>query len=644
MNFFQAQDNARKNTFRLVLLFSLAVIGLILLTNLFLLIVYTFATTNQLVFSPQALYHYYSWKEFTLVSLGVCLFVLGGSLYKIQALSGGGPAIAQMLGGQLIPRSTRDRQQRQLLNVVEEMAIAAGMPIPQVYLLNETSINAFAAGMTASNAVIGITKGALQRLDRDELQGVIAHEFSHIANGDMRINIRLMGILHGILLIGLMGYFLFRSLRFAGRSRNSKGIGGIAAIAAIGVGLMVIGYAGSFFGQWIKAIVSRQREYLADSSAVQFTRNKGGIADALKKIGGSGNAGSYLDSRAAPEYSHAYFANGISSFWQSLLSTHPPLDERIKRIEPAWDGKFLPSEIKPDRDIDAADSPQRDFSQVAVTAAVLTSVEQAISQVGTLNEQNIEYVHQLIVAMPGALREASQDPYSARALIYAVLVGLQKDRNAARAVLEDLVDPDLTAVTLTLLPQLMAMDARFRLPLLELSASALRELSPNQFVQFKSVVEHIIASDKSVNLREWVVQRFLLQQLDEYFGFRKPIKAKHANLEVVRNDVGIILSLIAHIEHKDNDGARAAFDSGATQAGLAPLEMLAGKAFKLSMLDQALDNLMLLRPLVKPRLLRACVAIIFDDGKSTTAGIELVRTISTCLDCPMPPLRSGEPD
>jgi Zn-dependent protease with chaperone function len=644
LNFFQAQDNARKNTFRLVLLFSLAVIGLILLTNLFLLIVYTFAKTNQLVFSPQTLYDYYTWKEFTLVSVGVCLFVLGGSLYKMQALSGGGPAIAQMLGGQLIPHSTRDRQQRQLLNVVEEMAIAAGMPIPQVYLLNETSINAFAAGMTQSNAVIGITQGALQRLDRDELQGVIAHEFSHIANGDMRINIRLMGILHGILLIGLMGYFLFRSLSFAGRSRNSKAAGGIFAIAAMGMGLMVIGYAGSFFGQWIKAVVSRQREYLADSSAVQFTRNKDGIADALKKIGGTGNVGSYLDSRSAPEYSHAYFANGISGFWQSLLSTHPPLDERIKRIEPAWDGKFLSSEIKPDRDIDAADSSQPDFSQVAVTAAVLTSVEQAISQVGTLNEQNIEYVQQLIVAMPGALRESSRDPYSARALVYAVLVGLQKDRNAAQAVLETLVDPDLTALTLTLLPQLVAMEARFRLPLLELSASALRELSPNQFVQFKTVVEQIIASDQSVNLREWVVQRFLLQQLDEYFGFRKPVKAKHASLEVVRTEVGIILSLIAHIEHKDDDAARAAFNSGAVQAGLAQLEMLAGTAFKLSMLDRALDNLMLLRPLVKPRLLRACVATIFDDGKSTTAGIELVRTISTCLDCPMPPLRSAEPD
>jgi len=642
LNFFQAQDNARKNTSRLVLLFSLAVIGLILLTNLFLLVIYTFVKTNQLVFSPQALYHYYTWKEFSLVSVGVCLFILGGSLYKIQALSGGGPAIAQMLGGQLIPHSTSDAQQRQLLNVVEEMAIAAGMPIPQVYLLNDTAINAFAAGMTSSSAVIGITKGALQRLDRDELQGVIAHEFSHIANGDMRINIRLMGILHGILLIGLMGYFLFRSLSFAGRSRSSKGIGGIAAIAAMGVGLMIIGYAGSFFGQWIKAVVSRQREYLADSSAVQFTRNKDGIAGALKKIGGTGNVGSYLDSSSAPEYSHAYFANGVSSFWQSLLATHPPLDERIKRIEPAWDGKFLHSEIRPDRVIDAADSRQPDLAKIAVTAAVLTSVEQAISQVGTLNEQNIEYVHQLILAMPGALREASQDPYSARALIYAVLVGLQKDRDTAQAVVENLVDPDLTSLTRALLPHLIAMEARFRLPLLELSASALRELSLNQFVQFKTVVEQIIASDQSVNLREWVVQRFLLQQLDEFFGLRKPGKAKHAGLEVVRNDVGIILSLIAHIEHKDEDAARAAFNAGAAQAGLAPLDMLAASAFNLGMLDRALDNLMLLRPLVKPRLLQACVATIFDDGKSTTAGIELVRTISTCLDCPMPPLRSGE--
>jgi Zn-dependent protease with chaperone function len=281
LNFFEAQDKARRNTLWLIVLFVLAVAGLILLTNFFLLSILVYVKTKQIVFSPEMLYYYYSWKEFTIVSVGICLLVLGGSSYKALSLSGGGPTVAEMLGGRLVSHATTDLQQRQLLNVVEEMAIAAGMPIPQVYLLSDTSINAFAAGISPANAVIGITEGTLRRLSREELQGVIAHEFSHIANGDMRLNIRLIGLLHGILLIGLIGYFLVRSLRFAGRSRSSKGGAGLLAIAALGIGLMIIGYAGSFFGQWIKAIVSRQREYLADSSAVQFTRNQDGIAGAL---------------------------------------------------------------------------------------------------------------------------------------------------------------------------------------------------------------------------------------------------------------------------------------------------------------------------------------------------------------------------
>jgi hypothetical protein len=457
----------------------------------------------------------------------------------------------------------------------------------------------------------------------------------------MRLNVRLIGLLHGILLIGLMGYLLFRSLNIAMHSRSSKALGVVFVIAAVGLGLMIIGYAGSFFGQWIKAVVSRQREYLADSSAVQFTRNMDGIVGALKKIGGTGSVGSCLGTPSAVEYSHAYFCNGISSIWQGLFATHPALGDRIRKIEPGWDGQFMKSEIKPDMDTGPVSSSRIDQPQVAITAAALTSVEQAISQVGTLNEQNIEYVHQLIVAMPLLLREASQDVYSARGLVYAILIGMQKDQGAAFATLETAVDPDLAALTKTYLADVSNLEARFRLPLLELSACALRESSPNQFVQFKTVVLQIMASDRLINIREWVVQRFLLQELDEYFGFRKPAATKYANLEAVKDDVQIILSLIAHIEHKNNMAA-AAFSSGAREAQLQTLKILPETAFKLDMLDRALDNLMQLKPLVKPRLLKACVAIIFAGSQPTAPGIELVRTISTCLNCPMPPLRPAE--
>ena len=623
----------------MVLLFTLAVAGLILLTNLFLLSVLVYVKTQQIVVSPEMLYYYYSWKEFTLVSAGVCLLVFGGSLYKALSLSGGGPTVAEMLGGRLISHATTDLQQRQLLNVVEEMAIAAGMPIPQVYLLSDTSINAFAAGLSPANAVIGITEGTLQRLNREELQGVIAHEFSHIANGDMRLNIRLIGMLHGILLIGLIGYFLMRSLRFAGRSRSSKGGAGLLAIAAVGFGLMIIGYAGSFFGQWIKAIVSRQREYLADSSAVQFTRNKDGIAGALKKIGGSA-VGSYISSPSAPEYSHAYFVNGLNFFWQPWFATHPPLEKRIERIEPTWDGEFVNSVVSKIPAPEPVETPPSGVEKLAMTAAVLSSAEQAIGQVGTLNEENIEYVHQLIIAMPLLLRDAAQDPYSARILIYATLVHLQKDKAAALAVVARYADPDMQALLEKYLPELKTLDDEFKLPLLELCINALRELSPNQFVQFKTAVENIIASDQSVNLREWIIRRFVLQQLEQHFGFRKPPRAKHSSLDVFGKDVAALLSLIAWVEHKDAAQASAAFASGVAEAKLQNLELLPAKSLKLELLDRALDNLMQLRPLVKPRLLKACIALIMHDGRATTRGIELVRTISTCLDCPMPPMRA----
>ncbi|MCP4335484.1 MAG: M48 family metallopeptidase [Gammaproteobacteria bacterium] len=636
MNFFEAQDRARKNTTWFVLLFVLAVAGLVVLTNLLLLGVFAYVKSSQVAFSPEALQSYYSWQEIAAVSSGVCLLIFCGSLYKTISLSGGGATVAEMLGGRQVPAATTDLQQRQLLNVVEEMAIAAGMPIPRVYLLEDNGINAFAAGLSPANAVIGVTRGTMTRLSREELQGVIAHEFSHIANGDMRLNIRLIGALHGILLIGLIGGFLLRSMRFSGRSRSRKGGGGLAAIAALGLGLLIIGYAGSFFGNWIKSIVSRQREFLADSSAVQFTRNKDGIGGALKKIGGS--AGSYLDSPAAAQYSHAFFAEGVGFLLQSFFATHPPLEERIRRIEPRWDGEFLKSQVSTTVAPEPVQAPTSAAAKLAVTAAILTSAEQAISQVGTLNEENIEYVRELIITMPALLREAAQDAYTARALIYAVLIDLQKDKTAATAALHQYADPNMHALCDQLRPNLKQLQDKFKLPLLELSINALRDLSSNQYVQFKQAVHYLIVSDKSVNLKEWIIQRLLIQQLDEHFGLRKPARGKHKSLDPVKTEVETVLSLIALVEHTDDNAARAAFASGAAEAGMETLNMLARKDIRLDALNHSLDRLAQLKPLVKPRLLKACVAIILQDGKTTTRGMELVRTISTCLDCPMPPV------
>jgi Zn-dependent protease with chaperone function len=640
MNFFEAQDKARRNTVWMILLFILAVGGLIFLTNLLLLVVLAYLKTGYFIFSVSELNNFFELSVFVGITVGVCLLIFGGSFYKTMSLSKGGPAVAEMLGGRLVPQSTNDLQQRQLLNVVEEMSIAAGMPIPKVYLLEENSINAFAAGQSPANAVIGVTRGTLTQLSREELQGVIAHEFSHIFNGDMRLNIRLIGVLHGILLVGMIGYFILRSLRFAGRSRSKKGGNGIVVIIALGIGLMVIGYAGTFFGQWIKAVVSRQREYLADSSAVQFTRNRDSIAGALKKIGGSG-AGSYIEDPAAPQYSHAYFANGLGSFWQSLFATHPPLEKRIRAIDPRWDGKFLtPRASRQPASSEASDVASAKATEFAVNTAILSAAGAAIDQIGTLNKENIEKVRQLIVAMPGSLREAAQSAYSARAVVYASLISHQVGNKDVLALLEQHANREMPALTRQYLPEIKKLDEHMKLPLLELCINALRELSTNQFIQFERAINKIIVADKKVDLTEWVIQRLVLQQLNEHFGLRKPPKARHSTLGAVKADAETLMSLIAYVEHDDDGEAANAFDHGKKEIGATAFKIVPREELSLNSLNQSLDNLMQLKPLVKPRILLAMVAIVLTDGKTTPRGVELVRTISTCLDCPMPRMRA----
>ena len=281
---------------------------------------------------------------FGLVAMGTSAVIAAGSLYKMAALSGGGHTVAELLGGRLLRADAATPAERRLLNVVEEMAIASGVPVPPVYLLeNELGINAFAAGHAPGDAVVAVTAGTLARLSRDELQGVIAHEFSHILNGDMRLNIRLMGVLFGILVIGLTGWIIFRSttggyVRLGARDDDRKGFN---PLPLIGLALYVIGYVGVFFGNLIKAAVSRQREFLADASAVQFTRNPDGIAGALKKIGAVAE-GSRIQDPHAEEASHMFFGDALSGWTElfGLLATHPPLVERIKRIDPSFDGDF----------------------------------------------------------------------------------------------------------------------------------------------------------------------------------------------------------------------------------------------------------------------------------------------------------------
>jgi len=644
MNFFESQDRVRKNTAKLVFLFALAVIILIIMTNLLVMMVFGYINSEQLR-DGETLIQQMDWQTFVAVGVGVSVVILVGSLYKIMALSAGGKAVAESLGGQLIPRDTEDLNRRKLLNVVEEMAIASGTPAPPVYLLaHESGINAFAAGFSPRDAVIGVTQGTIDRLTREQLQGVIAHEFSHIFNGDMRLNIRLMGVLNGILIIGMIGYYILYSTSYSRHRRGSdKGGGGILALA---IGLMVIGFAGTFFGGLIKASVSRQREYLADASAVQFTRNPNGIAGALKRIGGL-EFGSKVENPGAPEVSHAFFAQGISGFMQALAATHPPLAKRILRIDPHWDGKFDYSDkIDRPRDEDEAAKTETATREriankdaaVAVGAAV-ADVMKSIDQIGNPKQETINYARLLISELPIAVKEAAREPYGARAVIYSLVLDRGQEVRAKQLKqLHDHADPDVRVLTLALMPEMSGLDIKYRLPLIDIAIPALKQLSISQYKAFRLNLIALIEMDSKVDLLEWSLQKILFNHLDGQFFKLPHARARYSRLAQVKKEIELILSVMAYAGQQNQGDAEKAFDSAAQALELSELVLRTRSEIRLSGVDAALEKLAKLKPLVKPRLLKACVASIVHDQRVSPVEVELLRAFSDVLDCPMPPV------
>ncbi len=644
MNFFESQDRVRKNTAKLVFLFALAVIILIIMTNLLVMMVFGYVNSEQLRDS-ETLIQQMDWQAFVAVGAGVSVVILVGSLYKIMALSAGGKAVAESLGGQLIPQDTEDLNRRKLLNVVEEMAIASGTPAPPVYLLaDEPGINAFAAGFSPRDAVIGVTQGTIDHLTREQLQGVIAHEFSHIFNGDMRLNIRLMGVLNGILIIGMIGYYILYSTAYSRHRRGSdKGAGGMLALA---IGLMVIGFAGTFFGGLIKASVSRQREYLADASAVQFTRNPNGIAGALKRIGGL-EYGSKVDNPGAPEVSHAFFAQGISGFMQALAATHPPLAKRILRIDPHWNGKFDYSDkIDRPRDEDEAAKTQtatraRITNKVAAVAvgAAVADVMKAIDQIGNPKQETINYARSLISELPIAIKEAAREPYGARAVIYSLVLDRGQEVRAKQLKqLHDHADPDVYGLTCALMPEMSGLDFKYRLPLIDITIPALKQLSINQYKAFRLNLIALIDMDSKVDLLEWSLQKILFNHLDGQFFKLPHTQARYSRPAQVKKEIELILSVMAYAGQQNQSDAEKAFDSAAQALELSELALRARNEIRLSGVDAALEKLAGLKPLAKLRLLKACVASIMHDQRVSPVEVELLRAFSDVLDCPMPPV------
>lgn len=643
MNFFEHQQQAQATTRRLVVLFVLAVAGVV-------------AAVNAVAFWALVLGGSRPTPGFhLLVTLATLLVIAGGTWWQTLRLAAGGEAVAAMVGARAVDPGTRDLMERRLLNVVEEMALASGTPVPRVYLMeNEGAINAFAAGHTVNDAVITVTQGTLARLTRDELQGVIAHEFSHILNGDMRLNLRLIGVLFGLTMLALAGRFMLE----AGRGgRDSKGV---AFVALIGVGLFVVGYVGVFFGRLIKAGVSRSREYLADASAVQFTRNPEGIGGALRKIGGLVATPDYAAAGGAPlgaeirhphaeTLSHLFLGPARSNFAGGMLATHPPLAERIRRIygrpmplvlaplqpvvlaetpAPAADG-FGRSPAAP-----AALSPLAPLAAVAATAAAPAATAHIADAVGATAPSD-DYVaawQQRLQAL--GLAPALADAQRAQLLVLALLVDKRRDvqQQQRQAIAQTYGDAVLDEVQ-TLHAAVQQLPPGARLPLLDLAMPALRRL-PNVGGDRLLMLAHtLILADGHTTLAEFLLFTVLRRRIGT--DAQRPVPLRYRSVADIADDAARVLSLLARV--RDPAQPATAFERARAELPGVTLTLMDAPELALDLIGASLARLNQLLPLAKPAFIDACAAVALGGGAPQWKAVSCLRSICAALDAPLPP-------
>lgn len=628
MNFFEAQERARKSSRLLVWWFVLAVIGVILvmyfLATAALYFGAGYTESSNLTTQSPAL----SWwnLELFLVITGVVgSVIIIGSISKTSQLSAGGKVVAQSLGGRPIEPSTRDHYERRLLNVVEEMSIASGVPMPEVWIMDEEpAINAFAAGTDPANAVIGVTRGTLERLDRAELQGVVAHEFSHILNGDMKLNMRLMGWIFGLVMLSMLGRIIFQTVRHFRGSRDSKAGGVILALILAGLTVWLVGSVGVLFARMIQAAISRQREFLADASAVQFTRLPDGIAGALKKIGGYSEHGRIM-AHAATEARHMFFAG---SSLNSVMATHPPLDQRIKAIDPHWNGKMLEAnQIESDREFTGAMGFAGQVEQIAASdRPEIFAIDQRLdSHVG----ESIR--HGLGLGQDG--QDFSKD--DAKSLLLGLLVGANQESFRKAGEILGAHGFDVQGIgAVTSWSEKMAQKSSIeKLATVDLSLVWLRRMDAQEARDFIGLTQELIHADGQVEMFEFMLQQVIRRHVEIGTGLVPVPSIKFRKLADLEVEVMNLLSAFGRVSGGEGVLGKA-FLEYREHTGREPYQTEVG----LGHVAEALGKMDASTPLVKQQVLRLCSLVVMDDGKVDDMEMELLRATAEAMGAPIPPM------
>lgn len=655
MDFFSQQDRARRNTRYLLVLFIVALSLLVLLVNALLTAFLWVGGDYNIYVGGTGWKGYlalFSWERFGTIGLAVISTVGFVSLIRWLQLASGGKVVAQSMGGRRVMRQSADPYEKRCLNIVEELSLAANMPVPALYVLpEERGINAFAAGINPTDAVVAVTRGAALQLSRDELQGVVAHEFSHILNGDMRLGIRLASLLKGITFIGDVGHFLLRMGAY-GVGRSNKRSESSAALPILGLGLMIIGWLGSLAAGFIKAAISRQKEYLADASAVQFTRDTSGIADALKVIGGF-LPGSLVHSARAPEMSHIFFGEVRHRLWDGF-ATHPPLDMRIRRLDKNWNGQFIQrTEVRYGTEPLTENHTQTGVGRAALVAAAMASslidqssetenpqatadAEFALSNKPVEIAAKSELLANSAEQIPEALHNTVIEPLGATAAALALVTARRnpKQLEAAIDVLREQAVQGQLELVLSLLPQVRELRPGHRFPLMAAAMPALKNMSTPQYRQFKTTLLSVIRSDGQTDLFEWCLFQLLRHYLDPEYLRVENSRPRYRHIAKVRAPLRQVLSVLAHqgIGDSSRAFALACSDLQLSQMALIPLEQCSVAEF-----SRGVHTLADCYPLLKPRILKAMALAAADDGEVCPVERELVISVAAVMDCPLPP-------
>jgi Zn-dependent protease with chaperone function len=642
MNFFEHQDQARHNTTKLLLLFGLAI-------ALIIAAFYSVALFLVPVSQP-GLGTYWRPGLLFWVTSGTLGFMAVGSATKLAQLSNGGHSIAQGLGGRRLDPTTDDPDEQRLINVVSEMALASGTPIPAIYLLDdEPGINAFAAGHTANDAVIGVTRGCLEALNRDELQGVIGHEFSHILNGDMGLNLKLIGVIHGLLLIYIAGRVIWRWTGYPGSVRRSKDSDkSTAAILGAAMAMVVIGYLGVLGGRLIKSAVSREREFLADASAVQYTRNPDGIAGALRKIGQL-SAGSAVAAPMAETASHLFFgeANSGLSFLGGWFATHPPLGERLRRLGqvpvPAGEplgGKSFPTTLGEENGLvmgfqGGAATALR--GSASTSSALSPSADQFLTALGTTDAKRLAQVRSLLTDLPPLLKAALHDATAARDVVFALLVRTKPALQAQQIeYLAKTYGPDCKSQVGQFYQYLRALKSGQDLLLVEALVPALNQLDAAPQEQFLKTVKVLSQPGGRLLLTGYTLYLVLQKRLAPLApATSKPLDS----LDTLWGDALNLMSLLAKVGHSRSEDALYAFKLGISQLPGAKKQPSPNElpAVSPAELTSGLGRLGQATPKLKQAIVDACAHTVLADNDVTPAEMSLLRAVVITLDCPAPP-------